>query len=162
MRPRDRVGLYCFLFFSIFVCEESWRLGLGDFHSPGPGFLPLGASAILGGLAIIRLVSGKKQTAESTEPFFNRKRLFKLFVVVLICFGYGLLLYYLGFVLCTGIFVLISLRAIEPKNWRKAIFISVVTAFAAWLLFDYWLQIQTPKGTWVYPVYEKMGRALWK
>jgi hypothetical protein len=45
VRTRDRVGLYCFLASSIFVCEESWRLGLGDFHSPGPGFFPLGISA---------------------------------------------------------------------------------------------------------------------
>ena len=162
MRIRDRVGLYCFLAFSVFVCEESWRLGLGDFHSPGPGFLPLGASAILGVLAIIRLISGRKQAVEKTEPFFERNRLFKFVVVVLICFGYGLLLYYLGLVLCTGIFVLISLKVIEPRSWRKAIFVSLVTAFAVWLLFDYGLQIQTPRGTWVYPIYQKMGKGLWK
>jgi hypothetical protein len=162
VRTRDRVGLYCFLVFSIFVCEESWRFGLGNFSSPGPGFLPLGASAILGILAIIRLIAGRKQAVEKAEPFFERKRLFKFVVVVLICFGYGLLLYRLGFVLCTGVFVLISLKVIEPKSWGKAVFVSVVTAFAAWLLFDYWLQIQTPKGTWVHPVYEKIGQVLWK
>jgi putative tricarboxylic transport membrane protein len=162
MRKRDRVALYCFIAFSIFILEESWRLGLGGLHQPGPGFLPFGCAAIIAIFAIIRLIIGRGKKVGSTGPFFKRERVFKFLVVVAICFGYGLLLSYIGFVLCTGIFVLISLKTIEPKTWGKAIFISVATAFATWLLFDYWLQIQAPKGTWVYPIYEKIGGILWK
>ena len=162
MRRRDRVTLYCFLAFSIFVCEESWRLGLGNFQAPGPGFLPFGASAIIALFAIILLVSGRKKTVVSTEPFFKKERLFKFLAVLAITFGYGFLLYYIGFFLCTLLFVGISVRAIEPKKWWIVLGVSLGTAIAAWLLFDYWLMVQIPKGIWVGPLFDKIWRFLWK
>ncbi len=162
MRKRDRVALYCFLGFSIFIFEESWRLGLGSVHRPGPGFLPSGAALIIMILAILQLVAARGKKVQSVESFFQKERLFKFLIVVVTCFGFGLLLYYFGLIMCTGLFVLISLRAIEPKRWGRALFISVTTAFASWLLFDYWLKIQAPKGTWVYPIYETIRQLLWK
>ncbi len=156
MRTRDRIGLYCFLAFSIFVCEESWRLGLGNLHLPGPGFLPFGASAIIVVLAIIRLMLGRKQRVASKEPFFIKERLVKFLTVVAIIFGYGLMLYYIGFFLCTLLFVGISVRAIEPKKWWIVIGVSLGSAIVAWLLFDYWLMVPVPKGIWVSAIYEKI------
>ncbi len=161
MTRRDKITAYCFLVFSSFICEESWRLGLGKLHQPGPGFLPFGSALIIIALAVIQLVAAKGRVVASPEPFFKTERLFKFVTVVAICFGYGLLLEYVGFVLCTGVFVLIALKSIEPRRWPKAILISALTAFFAWLLFDHWLQIQMPKGTWVYPLYAKIRGALW-
>lgn len=160
-RP-EKISYYCFLIFSLFICIESLRLGFGEFSAPGPGFLPFGTAVIIGILAIIRLVMGRGKKVASTEPFFMKERLFKFLWVVFICFGYGLLLYYIGFILCTGLFVLISLKTIEPKKWGHATLVSIATAFAAWLLFDHWLQIQAPKGVWVYPIYEQIKGLLWK
>lgn len=162
MTRRDRITIYCFMAFSFFICEESWRLGLGSFHQPGPGFLPFGSALIIVAMGIVQLVMGRGKTVASPTPFFKKERVFKFLTVAAICFGYGMLLEYIGFVLCTGIFVVISLKTIEPKSWGKAILIAVLTAFLAWLLFDHWLQVQAPKGKWVYPIYERMGGALWK
>lgn len=162
MTKEDRITIYCFLAFSLFICEEAWRLGVGNLHHPGPGFLPFASGFIIAALGIGQLVAGWKSGAASEGPFFQKGRLFKLLAVLAICFGYGLLLEYLGFVLCTGLFVFISLKSIEPQKWGKSLLISVATAFATWLLFTHWLQIQTPKGSWVYPIYEKMGGILWK
>jgi hypothetical protein len=162
MTKRDRITNYCFIVFSFFICEESWRLGLGNFKHPGPGFLPFGSALIIILMAIGQLMVGRKKVVASEAPFFKKERIFKFLAVVVILFGYGLLLEYIGFVLCTGIFVLISLKTIEPKSWGKSILIAVLTAFVAWLLFDYWLQIQAPKGSWVYPIYERIGGVLWK
>ena len=162
MRRRDRITLYCFIAFSIFVCEESWRLGLGTFQMPGPGFLPFGASAIIGIIAIILLVSGRKQRVVSTEPFFKKERLVKFLGVLAITFGYGLLLYYIGFFLCTVLFVGISVRAMEPKKLWIVVGVSLGSAIVAWLLFDYWLMIQIPRGIWVSPFFDRIWRVLWK
>ncbi len=162
MTRRDRVGLYGFVAFSLFICVESWRLGLGTFRHPGPGFLPFGAASIIIVLAIVQLMKARGKVLVSIEPLFKRERLFKFLCVVSICFGYGLLFYFVGFVLCTGLFVFIALKTIEPKGWGKTLFISAATAFVAYLLFDYWLQIQTPKGEWVYPIYQRIGGYLWK
>ncbi len=162
MTRRDRITIYCFLVFCLFICEESWRLGVGNLHRPGPGFLPFGSALIIIALAVGQLVMGRGKLVASAGPFFKKERLLKFLAVVAICFGYGLLLEYIGFVLCTGIFVLISLKSIEPKSWKKSILVAAATAFAAWLLFDHWLQIQAPKGSWIYPLYEKIGGLLWK
>jgi hypothetical protein len=47
MTKRDRITIYCFVVFSLFICEESWRLGLGNFNQPGPGFVPFGSAMII-------------------------------------------------------------------------------------------------------------------
>jgi putative tricarboxylic transport membrane protein len=154
MRIRDKVSLYCFIAFSIFILEESWRIGLGNLHQPGPGSLPFICAAILGLLALFLLVAGERKAVERKEPFFKKERLTKFLVVLLMCFGYGFALNYIGFVLCTWLFVLISMKTIDPKKWGHAVAVATVTAFVFWLVFDYWLQIQTPKGTWVYAIYE--------
>ena len=162
MGRRDRITLYCFLAFSIFVCEESWRLGLGIFQMPGPGFLPFGASAVMGVIAIISLVLGRKQRVAIAEPFFKKERISRLLAVLATIFGYGFLLYYIGFFLCTLFFVGISVRAIEPKKSWIAIGFSLGSAIVAWLLFDYWLMVQIPKGIWVSPFFDKIWSFLWK
>ena len=162
MTNRDRVTLYCFLAFSIFVCEESWRFGLGTFRNPGPGFLPCGASAIIGIIAIILLVLGRKQKLVSIEPFFKKERIFKFLGVLAIIFGYGFFLYYIGFFLCTFLLVGISVRAIEAKNWWIVIGVSLGAAIVAWLVFDRWLMVQVPKGIWVSPFFDKIWRVFWK
>ena len=162
MTKRDRITIYCFLAFSIIVCEESWRLGLGDFNQPGPGFVPFGSAAIIIAMALIQLVVARGKRVTDSQPFFKKERLSPFLAVLAVCFGYGLLLEYLGFVLCTGLFVLVSLKSIEPKPWVKALMISVVTTFSTWLLFDYLLQMQAPKGRWVYPIYDIIRGGLWK
>ena len=160
MRKRDRVALYCFIAFSFFVIAESFRFGLGSLRHPGPGFLPFLCAAIIAVFAISLLAIGKRGKAGSQEPFFKKERLPKFLVVVFILFGYALLLSYLGFILCTGLFVLISLKTIEPKSWGRAITISLLTAFVCWAIFDYWLKIQAPEGTWISPLLER--GFLWK
>jgi len=162
MRMRDRATLYCFTAFSIFMCLESWRLGLGTFSTPGPGFLPFGASAVIGLIAISLLVLGRKQRVVSTEPFFKREGIFNLLIVLCLIFGYVFLLYYIGFFLCTLLFVLCCIRFIERRKWGVVIGTSIVTAVVAWLLFDYWLMVQLPKGIWVGPFFEKIWGFLWK
>ena len=113
------------------------------------------ASAVLGGLAIIRLVRGRKQKVESTEPFFKKERLLKFFTVLAAMFGYGLMLYYLGYFLCTALLIGISVRAMEPKKWWIVAIFSFGSAIVALLLFNYWLRILTPEGAWIYPIYRR-------
>jgi putative tricarboxylic transport membrane protein len=156
MGRADRVVNYCFLIFSFFIIEESWRMGVGNLTRPGPGFLPFGCGLIILALGSVQLVIARSQSVASTGRFFRKERMFKLVAVVVMCFMFGLLLEYLGFILCTGLFVLISLRSIEPQKWGKSVLISSLTAFIAWLIFVYWLQVQIPKGAWIAPLWERI------
>ena len=63
---------------------------------------------------------GRRKTVVSGEPFFKKERLFKFLAVVAICFGYGLLLDYIGFVLCTGLFVVISLKSDRAEEMGES------------------------------------------
>jgi putative tricarboxylic transport membrane protein len=161
MGRREKITLSCFLAFSIFVCEESWRLGLGNLNTPGPGFFPFAASAIIGVIAVILFVSGRKRAVVNAGPFFLRERLTKFLGIVGIIFCYGFMLDYIGFFLCTVLFVGVSVRVIEPKRWWVILVVSVGSAVAAWLLFDYWLMVQFPRGTWVGPISDRLWRLWW-
>ena len=56
MKKFDLVASAFWLIIGFLICEESWRINLGEFRNPGPGFLPFGTGLILGGLALAVLV----------------------------------------------------------------------------------------------------------
>jgi len=143
MITTDRwTGLF-FILLSLYVCFESWRLGVGSFFRPGAGFFPFYSSLFLGLLSLILgflSFRGKVEAAESWTDMGNTV------MVSLAVLGFALLLTWLGFVITTFIFMLFLLRAVEHRAWLfsagTALFISV----AFYVVFGLWLKAQFPAG----------------
>jgi putative tricarboxylic transport membrane protein len=147
MKRRETITLLIWLAFCLFVCIEAWRLGLGSFKMPGPGFIPFGASLCTGLIALALLLLGKtKRTVQEVVPFFQRDRIVKVLKMVCLLAIYPVFLSQLGFFLCTLLFVGLTLRMIEPQRWRAVLGISIGAAVVCYLLFEVLLRIQLPKG----------------
>ena len=147
MIRKETITLFIWLAFCLFVCIESWRLGLGSFKMPGPGFIPFGASLLIGLIALALLLVGKaRRIIQETTPFFQGSRVRKVLYMVCALFLYPFFLSQIGFFLCTLLFVGFSLKMIEPQRWRTVLVISISAAIACYLLFDVLLRIQLPKG----------------
>ena len=56
MGRADRISGIFWLLFAIFVGIESYRLGLGTLHKPGPGFLYFWTSIALGIMSLVVLI----------------------------------------------------------------------------------------------------------
>jgi energy-converting hydrogenase Eha subunit E len=132
-----------FILFSLYVCFESWRLGVGSFFRPGAGFFPFYSGALLGVLSVILAFltfRGKVEIAESWTDVGNTV------TVSLALLGFALLLTWLGFVTTTFLFILFLLRAVERRAWLLSASAALFISAAFYVVFGLWLKAQLPAG----------------
>ncbi len=150
MVKSNRINGIFWLVFSLVIARESYRLGLGNLHSPEAGFLPFAASIILGVLSFFLLLftkSRKQQPSEKMEDVtFNRERMPKVLYAIISLFLYSIFLNAFGFVLVSVILMAFLLRAIEPQKWYVITLGAILIPVFAYLLFDVLPKVQLPKG----------------
>jgi putative tricarboxylic transport membrane protein len=131
----------------VFICEESWRMKLGQFHNPGPGFLPFWAGLVLAGGALAVMAGALRRAPGEERSFWaDRSRRPKVFLTLGCILVYGILLEPLGFLLTTFLGMGFLFRVIEPQRWPTVLLGALVSAVGAYLLFHTWLQVELPKG----------------
>jgi len=134
------------LILSVAICVESWRLKIGGFHQPGPGFLLFFAGALLGILALISLVQSLKEIEPKGPAIWVGVNFLKLGLLVGVLFLYTILLPKLGFLLGTFLLLLFLFRVVEPYRWRKIFFASLLTMGVIYGFFVIILESRLPKG----------------
>jgi putative tricarboxylic transport membrane protein len=148
MGRADRMSGVFWLCFAIFISIESYRLGLGTLHRPGPGFLFFWTSIALGLMSIVILIRAwrSKKAGEAEASIFGRQNTLKIILVLISVFLYAIFMETVGFILITLLLFIFLLGIIEKKRWFFTLFVSVVVTVAAYLIFEIWLKSQLPKG----------------
>ncbi len=143
MVKADRWIGFLFALFSLYVCVESVRLGLGTYHRPGPGFVSFLAGIILGvlSLALVSLVLFRR--TEKAQAWQNRGRILMVFLAML---GFTLLVEWLGFILTAFLLIWFLLKVVEQRGWGFSLGVALVVAGASHVVFDLWLRAQLPAG----------------
>jgi putative tricarboxylic transport membrane protein len=117
----------------------------------GPGFYPrivLGIAAVLSLWLVIADVLTKKPPAAAREPLN-----YGLVALTFAVFGlYVGALPYLGFRIATGLYVAATSALLAPprsaKSWAGVLILAVLTAFISHLIFERYLLVLLPRGTW--------------
>ena len=145
VKTSDRWNGVFWLIMSIFICVESYRLGLGSYHSPGAGFLPFWTGVILATLSVLLFIL--TWGAQEQGSVFAEKTQWRSIVLALaLMLAYALVIEKLGFVISTLLFVAALLRFVEHKSWSAAGATALITALATYVVFELWLQSQLPPG----------------
>jgi putative tricarboxylic transport membrane protein len=99
MGKSDRISGSFWLLFSLFISYESYRLGLGTLHQPGPGFLFFWTGLIVASLAFFIILMSLRQPSphEAKEQAFKRSNVRKVLLVLISLFAYALFMEWLGF-----------------------------------------------------------------
>ncbi len=144
----DPVSGLFWLIFSAFVSYESYKLGLGTLHQPGPGFLFFWTSIVTAILSvtIVMISLRKRPPEEAQQPAFGKKNVTKIVLVLISLFLYALLMEQLGFLIVTLLFFVFLLGAIEKKRWPLVVLVSLIVTAVSYLVFEKALQSQLPKG----------------
>jgi putative tricarboxylic transport membrane protein len=146
-KKADRISGVLGLLFAIFMGIQSYGLGLGTLHKPGPGFLFFWTSIALGGLSLVVLIRALIDRRPGEQGnIFDRQNLGKTVLVLVSVFVYAILMESIGFILVTLMLFLFLLGIIEKKKWSLTIFISVAVTVVSYLIFEVWLRSQLPKG----------------
>ncbi len=131
------------------ICYGSAKCNLGSPGSPGPGFFPFLSGLVMIGSAIpilLKAIHDRIKNPTSNESSAMLPSLKRLFGVLLMLIGYLFLLNSLGFILCTFLFMGFCLKVTGSQKWPTVILGSVLTSLCSYVVFQWVLESQLPKG----------------
>ncbi len=148
MQKTDLVSGLFWLIFAAWVTVLSYMQQVGTLREPGPGFLFFYCGLLLGFMSLAMIVRSLRMRSErkSIALPFKGMNLRKMVPIALSLFLYVGLLETLGFAVGTFLVLLFLLRMIEKKPWRLSLTVSVLVTACSYLLFQYWLAAQLPRG----------------
>jgi len=152
MRAVDLLGGLFWLAVAAVVVWEGVDLGIGAANDPDSGFVLVGAGAalallgaLLSGKALVHAGPDAAGGWRIAEPWAGT-RWPKVVWVVAVLFAYAALLWPLGFLVATALFLLILFKTVEPQRWWVAAVASVTATAACWVVFRIWFGVSLPTG----------------
>lgn len=148
MIKADRISGSFWLIFALIVIIESYRLGLGTLHRPGPGFVFFWAGIFLGILSLVTVFRawGSRKVEEPEMLALGKQNTMKIVLVLISVFLYAIFMEKMGFILVTLLLLIFLLLFIEKKSWLYSTLVSIAMTASAYLIFEVWLKSQLPKG----------------
>lgn len=132
------------LVLGIAITVISIGYGFGSLARPGPGLYPVFLGVAIAVFSFFVLLADLK--SESSKSLFDRRSAktfafmaatFCLWVVAMPLLGYVAVTLLATFAFC---------KILRLEGWKKPLAVSGGTSLALYLLFDYWLYIDLPRG----------------
>ena len=140
----ELIFTFLLMILGLIVMIVSIGYGFGSFRRPGPGLYPFFVALMIITSSTLLLAVGLK--SKGFEPLFNR-RTFKIFVMMFVTFIFWIIaMPFLGYVLVTFAATYCFCKVMRLEGWMKPLVLSAGTALFIYLLFDYWLYIDLPRG----------------
>ena len=144
-------GGLIWLFIALLVIISSVKLGIGEFHNPGPGFFPFWSALLLGMLALMMLANiilKKEKPAVGQKAYlWEDLNWGKNITVIAALFAYCLVLTRLGYILSTLGLMIVLFYIGKMKLWA-VIAGSLMAVGLSYGLFYYGLKTPLPSGIW--------------
>jgi len=135
---------FILMILGIIILIVSWGYGFGSFSRPGPGLYPFLIGALVLFFSLILLVLELKP--KKSEPVFKEGGSLTFILMVIAFCLWIVVMPFLGYVLVTFLATFAFGKIMKLEGWWKPLAVSVGTAFFIYLLFDYWLYIDLPRG----------------
>jgi putative tricarboxylic transport membrane protein len=147
MKPANIIPSLILIVTGVVFCVASSRIGLGEFHNPGPGLIPFleGGFLILFSLGVIIEAHLKTEMGVKTR-LLEAKRSRIVWLTMIFFFAYSFSLDILGFLLSTFLILIYLFKISKGGTWKSALILSLITTAASYWVFGYLLKIQLPKG----------------
>ena len=128
----------------VIIMAISLQYGFGTFKKPGPGLYPFFIGMAVAVFAAVLLISEWKM---KDRPLLFDSGELRIFLTMLAAFCLWIVVMPpLGYVLVTLLSTLGFCKIMKLEGWWKPLAVSVGTTLFIWLLFDYWLYIDLPRG----------------
>ncbi len=116
---------------------ESIKLQIGTPTEPGPGFLPLVATLTIGVLSFIGLISKiRNRGQEKSIRFHLGTNWLRALLLMALSFFYILFLWsYLGFILSSIVWLLLTFRLGGLQSWPKNVLLTLIIVLASDYIF---------------------------
>jgi len=149
MKRRDLYSSVFFIALGTCVSFRAWKLGVGHGGEPGPGFLPFLSGVLLLGLSVCLLFgsiargSGKNESLQFYQIGRKGRRIVMTISLLVL---YLPLIYMLGFIISTTIFVLVTMWLIARERLSLSLVTAIIVSGVSYLLFRVLLEVDLPEG----------------
>jgi len=126
------------------VAITSWKFGVGSMQSPGAGFWPLAIAIVMFGLGAILVLRPNPDKPSDSGDVDSRWSSFAISLASLV--AYVAFLEALGYLLTTGLMLLVQLRLVEHRSWRSSLLIAVLASVVSVVVFKVLLKVSLPLG----------------
>jgi putative tricarboxylic transport membrane protein len=143
---REVIGAVFLAVFATAFLSSSLKQGLFLRGVPGPGFLPFLCSSALFLMALVELIRGIFHKAATEREPITRTGALRIVAALGSLFGYALILRYAGFAVSTFLFILVTLRILEPAGRMATLLIALAVAVVGHVLFVVLLGVPLPQS----------------
>lgn len=144
----DRTSSLFWLLVGVVVSVASFRLDLGNFLTPGMGFVPFGAAVLLGLLALISFFqpTAEEKTANK-PPMFRGTGWGKVLFVFAGLLIYAQVIPLAGYNISTFLLMTFLFWIVERQKIWKVVILALLVTVITYYVFSKWLNCQFPIGT---------------
>jgi putative tricarboxylic transport membrane protein len=128
----------------IIVILISLGYGFGTFRRPGPGLYPFFLGLSVAFFGAVLLLSEFRKLARS--PLFGKGEIHTFLLMIAAFCLWILLMPLLGYVVVSLVVTFGVGKIMKLEGWWKPLSIAAGTTLFIYLLFDYWLYIDLPRG----------------
>ena len=149
MKSHHQAASLFWLIIGVYVAITAYRLGLGHFHKPGPGFIFFWTALFLIILSAIDLATAlrdKSPKGEKEMPLWSGIQWSKVLSVLVGLSVYVYLFNILGFLLSTFLLMIFLFKGVEPMKWWVSILSSLIAILITSSVFQLWLKVPFPTG----------------
>ncbi len=147
LKNKEFIGGAFWLLIALVIIWQALDLKLGNYRTPGPGFIPLGVGL---GMAALSLVVMARATLFASGPGLPVKASTNAFKKLGLVMGamllYALFFQFLGFPLTTFLLLLLLFKGGDPRVWVKPILLAGAATVFAYFLFSVLLSCELPRG----------------
>ena len=122
----------------------SWSYGFGNLARPGPGLFPFFIGAGIAIFSFFTLLAEFR--SQVPHAVLDKPGATTLVLMTLTFCLWILAMDFLGYVIVTLLATYAFCKILKLEGWRKPLAVSVGTALFVYLLFDYWMYIDLPRG----------------
>jgi putative tricarboxylic transport membrane protein len=142
----ERIAYLVVSMVSIMIMIGSLSYGLGTPRKPGSGLYSFGVGLFIFPLSLSLFISSMR--SRKKDSILNREKIKTLLSLIGAFVFWIMVMPYLGYPIVTLITAFCLSKIMKLEGWLKPSILSAGMALFIYLLFDYWLYIDLPRGFW--------------
>ena len=147
---KEKITVLVLLAISVLYFGGCWKLKLGSWSNPGPGFIPLvvGFPLLISScIKFYQVYFPKKIDGKSSgEDKDEGKNYWAVYGILLSIILYPILLGYLNFLITTALVLFLLIMLLKYKNPLSSLMLAIIIASASFFVFARFLGVPLPSG----------------